>query len=147
MAVDLTSPIPVDLSTNADQAYRRQHQYQHRKLKMVIRHRRRLVYLRAAFQRELDRALSARLQQELALTIRLDEQELGQARFMAHFEFADQQWVLTCQHHLWRCDWFFTNTAHPQVIHCTHHTLKNRLCYALGQFQHQRTWAENSSAA
>lgn len=33
MAVDLTSPIPVDLSTNADQAYRRQHQYQHRKLK------------------------------------------------------------------------------------------------------------------
>jgi hypothetical protein len=147
MAVGLTPPIPADLSTNPDQVYRRQHQYQHRKLKMAIRHRRRLVYLRAAFQRELDRALSARLQKELALTIRLDEQELGQARFIAHFEFADQQWVLTCQHHLWRCDWFFTNTAHPQVIRCTHHTLENLLCYALDQFQHQPTWIEKGKAA
>lgn len=140
MSIGLTSPISSQtfVSTKVDQAYFNQRQrYQQRKLRMAIRYRRRLVYLRAAFQQELDRALSARLQQGLGLKIRLSEQAQHHAHFMAHFEFEGQQWVLTCQRHLWHCDWFFANTDQNRVIRCTHRTLERRLCYALGQCRHQ----------
>lgn len=146
MPLGLTPP-QTYASTKIDQTYCHHRQrYQQRKLRMAIRYRRRLVYLRAAFQRELDRALSAQLQKGLGLTIRLNEQGLQHAHFMAHFEFAGQQWVLTCQRHLWRCDWFFTNTDHNRVIRCTHRTLECRLCDALGDYRY-RGWAANLTAA
>lgn len=138
----LASPsIPqTEVSTTIDQMYRQQQQrYQQRKLKIAIRYRRRLVYLRAAFQQELDRAMSAKLQKGLGLNIRLDEQGTRHAHFIAHFEFEGQQWVLTCQRHLWRCDWFFANNTHNQVIRCSHRTLEHRLCYALGHIRRRRT--------
>ncbi len=130
-------PTPkTNVSATIDQMYRHQRQqYQQRKLKIALRYRRRLVYLRAAFQQELDRAMSAKLQNGLGLTIRLNEQGTRHAHFIAHFEFEGQQWVLTCQRHLWRCDWFFANNTHNRVIRCTHRTLEHRLCYALGHIR------------
>jgi len=56
---------------------------------------------------------------------------------MAQFEFEGQQWVLTCQRHLWCCDWFFANADQNQVVHCTQRNLERRLCYALGHRRHQ----------
>lgn len=133
MSIGLTTPPKTFVATKVDQAYCHQRQrYQRRKLRMAIRYRRRLVLLRAAFQQELDRALSARLQKGLGLNIRLSEQDKHQTHFMAQFEFEGQQWVLTCQRHLWRCDWFFANADQNRVVRCTHRTLERRLCYALG---------------
>lgn len=133
MSIGLTTPPNTFVATKVDQAYCNQRQrYQQRKLRMAIRYRRRLVFLRAAFQQELDRALSARLQKGLGLKIRLSEQAKYQAHFMAQFEFEGQQWVLTCQRHLWRCDWFFANADQNRVVRCTQRTLERRLCYALG---------------
>ena len=151
MHIGLTSsPLTsADGSSEVDQVYFDHHQrYQQRKLKIAIRYRRRLVYLRAAFHQELDRALSAELQKDLGLTIRLDEQGLRQLHFIAHFEFEGQQWVLTCQRHFWRCDWFFTNTEHNRVVHCTHRALEHRLRHALGHIrQQQRGLATHLEAA
>lgn len=131
MGLPSSPPPRTYVSTKIDQvSLKHRQRYQQRKLRMAIRYRRRLVYLRAAFQQELDRALSAKLQQGLGLKIRLNEQH--QTQFMAHFEFEGQQWVLTCQRHLWRCDWFFTSTKQNRVFRCTQRTLEPRLCSALG---------------
>lgn len=149
MSIGLTSPLPPKtfVTTAVDQAYFNQRQrYHQRKLRMAIRYRRRLVYLRAAFQQELDRALSHRLQKDLGLNIQLSEQA-NQDRFMAHFEFEGQQWVLTCQRHLWRCDWFFANTEQNRVVRCTHRTLERRLCCALGRRRHHQALSANLKAA
>lgn len=145
MSIGLTTPPLTFVATKVDQAYCNQRQrYQKRKLRMAIRYRRRLVLLRAAFQNELDRALSAKLQKGLGLKICLSEQAEHQAHFMAQFEFEGQQWVLTCQRHFWRCDWFFTNTDQNRVVRCNHRTLERRLCYALG---HCRALSPNFKAA
>ncbi|KAI9134175.1 hypothetical protein [Acaryochloris sp. CCMEE 5410] len=145
MSIGLTTPTQAFVATQVDQAYCNQRQrYQQRKLRMAIRYRRRLVFLRAAFQQELDRAMSARLQKGLGLKIRLSEQSKHQAHFMAQFEFEGQQWVLTCQRYLWRCDWFFANADQNRVVRCTHRTLERRLCYALG---HRRARSLNLKAA
>ncbi|WP_299407799.1 hypothetical protein [Acaryochloris sp. IP29b_bin.148] len=135
MSIGLTTPhrCPTVAATPVDLIHRQR--YQQRKLRMALRYRRRLVYLRAAFQQELDRALNPNVQKELGLVIQLNEQGLHHAHFMAHFECAGQQWVLTCQRHLWRCDWFFTNTDQNRVIRCTHRTLERRLCKALGYYR------------
>jgi len=141
------SPPQPYISNKIDQVYFNHCQrYQQRKLRMAIRYRRRLVYLRAAFHQELDRALSTKLQKGLDLTIQLNEQGLRHSHFMAHFEFEGQQWVLTCQRHLWRCDWFFTNTDQHQVSRCTHRTLENHLCSALRSYRHRRTVATHLKA-
>ncbi|WP_299488996.1 hypothetical protein [Acaryochloris sp. IP29b_bin.137] len=150
MSIGLTSPLPPKtlVSTQVDQAYFNQRRrYQQRKLRMAIRYRRRLVYLRAAFQQELDRALSPKLQKSLGLNIQLSEQARDQSRFMAHFEFEGQQWVLTCQRHLWRCDWFFAKADQNRVVRCTHRTLERRLCYALGYRRPHPTLSAKLKAA
>lgn len=140
MHAGFTSVFPPQtyVSSKIDPIYlqHRQH-YQQRKLRMAIRYRRHLVYLRAAFHQELDRALSTKLQKGLDLTIRLNEQGQRHAHFMALFEFEGQQWVLTCQRHLWRCDWFFTNTDQQQVIRCTRRTLEKHLCSALRSYRYR----------
>ncbi|NJK40372.1 MAG: hypothetical protein HC934_01580 [Acaryochloridaceae cyanobacterium SU_2_1] len=140
MSIDICIPPNphAQVLAKIDQVYYQQrHHYHQKKLKTALRHRRRLVLLRAAFQHELDRALSSKLQSGLGITVYLDEQSLTYPRFIAQFDFAGQQWVLTCQRKTWGCDWFFTHTQQSQVTCCTQRTLEAKLCYSLGQYRNR----------
>ena len=121
-----------------DQVYHQHRAHvQHQQQQVALRHRRRLVRARAAFQQELDRALSDQTQVGLGIRISFDGKSLSYPEFVASFEFQGQLWMLTCQRRLWGCDWFFKPANTLEITCCTRQTLEAQLCYALGQCRRQ----------
>jgi hypothetical protein len=113
-------------------------QYEHRRLQVAIRQRRRLVKARAEFQRQLDRALSQEMQQELRLRIKLDTTYLARPGFIAVFEFLGQRWVLGHQRSLRGDQWYFRAVGDQRLVCCGPQALESQLCYALSQYCLQR---------
>lgn len=111
--------------------------YQAQRHQMALRQRRRLVRARAKFQQELNRALTARLQKRLGVTVCLDERYLARPVFMAQFSWGNHHWVLTYQAKPWGCDWFFRRTDGGAITQCTRQTLELELRHALRQLRRQ----------
>jgi hypothetical protein len=116
-------------------------QDQRRRLQVAIRQRRRLVKARAEFQRQLDRAMSQEMQQELRLRIKLDTTYLARPGFIAVFEFLGQRWVLGHQRSLRGEQWYFRAVGDQRLVCCGSQSLESQLCYALSQYclQHHQS--------
>ena len=137
--VTLSQPSPQDcILTKIDQVYH--HHRNHCQLQQqqaAVRQRRQLVQARAAFQRELNRALTQQTQVGLNIQISVDGPYRNYPNFVATFEFQGQVWHLRCQHRLWGCDWFIKTVGSVQITRCTRRTLEAQLYFALGQRRNQ----------
>lgn len=105
-----------------------------KRLQAARKRRRQLASAKAAFQQELDKAISLKMQEGLGMKIIVDPKLLPQLHCIARFEFLGKQWSVTHKKSLWRCQWYFYMEGQSST-HCTIKNLEERLCYALGKYK------------
>lgn len=106
-----------------------------KRLQAARKHRRQLASAKAAFQKELDQAISLKMQEGLGIKVMADAKLLPRFCFMARFEFLGQQWLVTRKKSLWGCQWHFGMEGQDVFTCCTVRDLEDRLCYALGKYK------------
>lgn len=106
-----------------------------KRLQAARKRRRQLASAKAAFQQELDKAISLKMQEGLGMKVIADPELLPQLRFVARFEFLSKQWLITHKKSLWGCQWYFCMEGQSLSTCCTTKSLEDRLCYALGKYK------------
>lgn len=106
-----------------------------KRLQAARKRRRQLASAKAAFQQELDKAISLKMQEGLSMTVTVDPKLLPQLHFVARFEFLGKQWSVTYKKSLWGCQWYFYMQDQSVPTYCPAKDLENRLCYALGKYK------------
>lgn len=107
-----------------------------RKLRAIRKQRRQLISAKSAFQKELDKAVSIKVQAGLGMKVTVDQKRLPQLHLLVRFEFLGKQWLLTSQRSLLRDQWQLSVDNQPVFAHCPTRKLENQLCYALGKYKH-----------
>ena len=130
--------IPCDRGTRPFSSQSQPHPlWQHQQHQATLRQRRRRVQAKAAFQNQLNQALSVQAQTDLGITVQFDGQFLAQPSFVAQFEFLGKHWLLACQRKLFGWDWFFKRADTPRLSRCSPQTLEYQLLQALDQYHNQ----------
>ncbi|HEY9847127.1 MAG TPA: hypothetical protein V6D03_13145 [Candidatus Caenarcaniphilales bacterium] len=105
-----------------------------KKLQAARKQRWQYAYEKAAFQKQLDKAMSSRLQAGLGIKV-VVEHLRPQLCFAAQFEFMGKQWLITRQRSFFRNRWLIQLQGQSSSTCCTTQSLEERLCYALGKYK------------
>ncbi len=106
-----------------------------KRLQAARKRRRQLASAKAAFQQELDQAISLKTQEGLGIKVVADPRLLPQLHFVARFEFLGKQWLVTHKKSLWGCQWYFCLEGQSVSTRCTIKDLEDQLYYALGKYK------------
>lgn len=107
-----------------------------RKLRALRKQRRQLINAKPAFQRELDKAVSTKMQRGLGMEVTVDQKRLPQLHLLAQFEFLGKQWLLTSKRSFLKDKWQLSVDDQLVFADCPTRNLENQLCYALGKYKH-----------
>lgn len=105
-----------------------------KRLQAIRKHRRQLLIAKSGFQKELDKAVSPKMQAGLGMVV-VPQKRLPQFDFGVCFEFFGEQWLITRKRSLFGYQWQFGLKNQKTLALCTTRDLEHQLCYALGQYK------------